>query len=125
MSFIDSEKTDIRRFCGYPAYGGTPSGFQSYRFFQAYGAIEFKLNNLSTAEEAVVRTTYLANLGTLETAIIGAGANLDTEQASVWKHNKNEVSDREGLFKSWRLKLCGFLGVPAGPELVSSNAVVV
>jgi hypothetical protein len=35
MSFQDGEKTDIRRFCGYPAYGGTPAGFQNWRFYQA------------------------------------------------------------------------------------------
>ena len=52
--FLDSEKTDIRRFCGYPAYGATQSGFQSWRFFQAYGLLEFRLNNLSVAEVAVV-----------------------------------------------------------------------
>lgn len=117
MAFTDPEKTDIRRFCGYPAFGGTPSSFQSYRFFQAYGTLEFRLSNLSTAEEAVVRTTYLANLGTLETDIYGARVNLDTDQAAVWTHNKNELSDRVSLFNHWRGQLCGFLGVPYGPEL--------
>ena len=26
MAFADAEKTDIRRFCGYPAYGAANSG---------------------------------------------------------------------------------------------------
>ena len=39
MAFTDEEKTDIRRFCGYPAYGSGASGFQSWRFYQAYGTI--------------------------------------------------------------------------------------
>lgn len=116
MAFTDAEKTDIRRFCGYPAYGAGASGFQSWRFFQAYGTLEFRLNNLATAEEAVVRS-YLTTLGTLEAAIPAAGANLDTDEAAVWKHNKNEVADREGLFASWRRKLCDFLGMPPGPNL--------
>ena len=33
MAFTDAEKTDIRRFCGYPAYGAANSGFQNWRFF--------------------------------------------------------------------------------------------
>lgn len=123
MSFTDAQKTDIRRFTGYPAYGAGASGFQSWRFFQAYGLLEFRLNNLSPAEESVVETTYLANLYTLETAIPGASANLDTDSASVWKHNKNEVADRAKLFTYWRGELCKFLGVPNGPGLSSGASI--
>lgn len=117
MAFTDAEKTDIRRFCGYPAYGAGPSGFQSWRFFQAYGTLEYRLNNLSAAEEAVVRATYLATLSSLESAIPAAAANLDTDEAAVWTHNKDEIADREALFDQWRRRLCGFLGLPAGPAL--------
>ena len=124
MSFTDAQKTDIRRFCGYPAFGGPGStGFQNWRFFQAYGLLEFRMNNLSPAEESVVETTYLANLYTLETAIPGAGANLDTDSASVWKHNKNEVADRTKLFAYWRGELCKFLGVPNGHGLSSGASI--
>lgn len=125
MAFTDAEKTDIRRFCGYPAYGAAGNSNTGYRFTTQYGALEYKLNNLSTPEEAVVRTAYLANLATLETDIFGSRVNLDTAKASVWEHNSREVADREGLFRSWRLKLCGFLGVPGGPELQSSPVLVV
>lgn len=124
-TFTDAEKTDVRRFCGYSAYGASANSNTGYRFTTQYGALEFKLNNLSTAEEAVVRTTYLVNLYTLETAIVGASTNLDTESASVWKHNKNEVSDRIGLFAHWRNELCGFLGVPGGPDLQTGFRMVV
>ncbi len=117
MAFTDAQLTDIRRFCGYPAYGAVATAAESYRFFTAYGALEYKMQNLSTNEQTVVMTIYLANLYTLETAIVGAAANLDTDSASVWKHNKNEVADRENLFASWRLKLCAFMGVPPGPGL--------
>ncbi len=50
MAFTDAEKTDIRRFCGYPAYGAGAAGFQSWRFYQAYGMLEYRMNNLSAAE---------------------------------------------------------------------------
>jgi hypothetical protein len=124
MSFLDSEKTDIRRFCGYPAYGGTPAGFQNWRFYQAYGLLEFRMNNLSAAEEVVVRR-YLTNLNVLETAVPMAGQNLDTDQAAVWTHNRDEVGDRAALFDDWRRRLCAFFGLPHGPGLASTGITIV
>src|SRR5271168_3313452 len=97
----DQQKTDVRRFCGYPAYGATPAGNIGWRFFTAYGLLEYRMNNLSIAEIAVV-TNYLATLTQLEVAVPGASANLDTEQASVWTHNANELSDRLALLDGWR-----------------------
>lgn len=122
--FLDSEKTDIRRFCGYPAYGAGPAGFQSWRFFQAYGLLEYRLNNLAPAEEAVVRN-YLATLSPLESAIPQAAGNLDTEQAAVWTRNAEEVRERQALFDDWRRRLCGFLGVPPGPALATGGVALV
>lgn len=122
MAFTNSEKVDIRRFCGFPAYGVGQAGFQGWRFFQAYGLLEFRLNNMAPEEEAVIRTTYLANLNTLETAIVGTSANLDTAKAAVWEHNPREHADRENLFLSWRRKLCGFLGIPPGPAIAGSGS---
>lgn len=124
MTFLDSEKTDIRRFCGYPAYGGVPAGFENWRFYQAYGLLEYRMNNLSCAEETIVRR-YLANLNALETAIPMAAQNLDTDQAAVWTHNKEEVSDRTALFDDWRRRLCAFFGLPPGPGLASSGITIV
>jgi hypothetical protein len=115
-TFTDAEKADIRRFCGYPAYGTGATGFDGWRFFTQYGELEFRMNNLAPAEYQVTRQ-YLAQLYTLETAIFNAGANLDTDAAAVWVHNKNEVRDRVGLFKKWRRELAGIIGVPAGPAL--------
>lgn len=123
--FTEAEKVDIRRFMGYEAYGAGPSGFQGWRFFQAYGLVEFRLNNLDPTEEAVIRTTYLANLYMLEVAIVKASANLDTDQAGPWKHNRDEVAHRDGLFANWRRKLCSFLGVPPGKGLNTCTDLVV
>jgi len=120
--FSDAEKADIRRFCGYPAYGGTPSGFQSWRYFQVYGLLEFRLDNLAPAEAQTVRY-YISTLYGLESAVLGASGNLDTDQAAVWKHNKDEVRDRAGLLDNWRRRLCGFLGIPPGPDLASGNTI--
>lgn len=116
-AFTDAQKADIRRFCGYPAYGDGTVLFPAPWVNTYYLALEYRLNHMSQSEGAVVANTYLANLYTLETAIPGAGANLDTDQAAVWKHNSREVSDRTALFDQWRRRLCGFLGVPFGPSL--------
>ena len=114
MPFTEAEKTDLRRFCGYPAYGAASSGMQTWRFYQAYGLLEFRMNNLSDSELAVARG-YLATLSDLETAIPTSGANLDTDQAAVWNRNRDEVRDRTRLFDDWCRRLCSFLGIPTGP----------
>ncbi len=116
VSFTDAQKVDIRRFCGYPAYGASITSFNNWRFFQAYGTLEYRLNNLAPAEIAVV-LQYISTLATLEATIPPTSENLDTNSAATWIHNNNEISDRIGLLDGWRRRLCGFLGVSPGPSL--------
>jgi hypothetical protein len=116
----DGEKTDARRFLGYPAHGADVSGSMGWQFYQAYGAMEWRLDNLSSSEEAVLRQ-YLGTLVTLELAIPGAGPGLDTGSAVGWVRNPAEVADRVRLFDDWRRRFAGFLGVPVGPALMSSG----
>jgi hypothetical protein len=116
MAFTTAQAADIRRFCGYPAYGAGPAGFQGWRFFTAYGLLEFRISNLSPDEENVV-ATYLATLGQLEAAVTESGNRLDTAQASVWTRNPAELRERTALFDGWRRRLCAFLGIPPGPAL--------
>ena len=124
MAFSEPEKTDIRRFCGYPAYGSAATGFANWRFFQAYGLLEYRMNNLSSAEEMVVRR-YLGTLLVLEHAVPRSGDNLDTDQASVWTRNRDEPRDRTKLLDDWRHRLCGFFGVPPGPALHDSSKTLI
>lgn len=123
-SFTDAQKADIRRFCGYPAYGTGAAGFNSWRFFQAYGTLEYRMNNLAPAE-IVVTLQYVSTLNTLETAIPQTSENLDTENAAAWTHNAHEMRDRENLFDNWRRRMCGFLGVPPGPALEQAGITLV
>jgi hypothetical protein len=123
-AFTDAQKTDIRRFCGYPAYGEGAAGFNSWRFFQAYGTLEYRMNNLSPAEIAVT-LQYLATLNTLEAAVPPTSENLDTESAAAWTHNADELRDRTALFDGWRRRLCGFLGVAPGPALEPAGITLV
>lgn len=118
--FTDQQKTDIRRFCGYPAYGADAAGNLGWRFFTAYGALEYRMNNLSPAEQ-LVTLGYLATLYQLEQAVPLAGANLDTDSAAGWQHNHNEIADRLRLLDGWRRRLCVFLGVPPGEGLGSTG----
>ncbi len=124
-TFTDAQLVDIRRFCGYPVYGSGAVVFPAPWVMQQYMALEYKLQNINADEANVVINTYLTNLNTLEGAIPAASANLDTESAAVWTHNKNEQRDREHLFDSWRLRLCQFLGVPPGPNFPASSGCMV
>ncbi len=119
----DAEKVDVRRFCGYPAYGASSSGAQSWRYFQSYGQLEFRLANLADAEIIVVRR-YLGTLTALELAVPAISEHLDTDQASMWTRNKDELGDRIRLLDEWRRRLRGFLGIAEGPAL-TRNAVTV
>lgn len=124
MAFTDLEKTDIRRFCGYPAHGTANDSLQTWRFRQSYGLLEFRMNHLSDVEAAVVRR-YLATLTALEQAVPQVGDNLDTDQAAVWTRNRDELRDRTRLFDDWRRRLCGFLGIPPGPAITDSGISLV
>lgn len=117
MPLSDTECTDARRFCGYPAVGkdGTLRG--GAQFYILYGQFEFRLANLSNAEALIVRR-YLGTLTVLEVAIPKSAEHLDTDQASVWTRNRTETADRISLFDDWRRRLCDFLGVPPGPGLI-------
>ena len=124
MGFTDAEKTDIRRFCGYPAYGTANASMQSWRFFQSYGLLEFRMNNLSQSEAVIVRR-YLDTLTSLEDAIPLSSENLDTDQAAIWTRNREEPVDRSRLFDGWRRRLCGFFGVPIGPAIRDASISLV
>ncbi len=115
-SFTDAEKADVRRFCGYPAYGADGANSGVFVFFDRYRTMEYRLNNSRPEERQVIRL-QLATLYAQEAALWVSSDNLDTDQAAVWKHNKNEVRDRTGLFNQTRRDLARFFGIPPGPAL--------
>jgi hypothetical protein len=125
MSLTSAQMVDVRRFMGYQAVGTTmPITAQQDLVYGFFGMVQMslytRLTTLTSDEEVVLINTYLVNLNTLETAIVGTSANLDTDQAAVWFHNKRERQDREALFDSWRRRLCGFIGFGPGPDLGGS-----
>ena len=119
----EGERTDARRYLGYAAHGAGPAGNMGWQFYQAAGAVEFRLANLSSSEEVVLRR-YLGTLAVLEAAIPGAGAGLDTGSAAGWVRNPAEIAERTRLFDDWRRRFCAFLGVPNGPGLLGAASSV-
>ncbi|QDH16789.1 hypothetical protein [Swingsia samuiensis] len=118
----ESEKVDIRRFCGYPVIGSCDTSQGSWRFFQQEGTLEWRMNHLSSSERQQVRG-YIAQLEAMELALAHSSDNLDTERAASWFHNQNEVSDRLQLFWIWRKRFCTFLGVSGGSELQMAQEI--
>ena len=117
----DSDKVDIRRYAGYPMYGGQPVQAFGYRFFTQYGTLEFRMNNALPEEYSVVQA-MLTRLRGLEADLFGSSANLDTASAGPWVHNAKEVADRMGLYALHRRELCNFFGVPPGPSFQGGNS---
>lgn len=128
MALNPAQVVDVRRFMGYSVSGNpTALPYREPVYSTASLAalsLDYRLANLSAAEEKVVTEKYLPNLCAREQEIQGAASNLDTDQAAVWTHNKNEVTDRINLFNYLRRELCTFLGFAPGPLLATGNRVM-
>jgi hypothetical protein len=125
VALTDAQMTDVRRYAGYPLAGTTMTITDDQdvvymQFGMVTMSLHRRLTSLSTNEETVLGT-YLTTLAGLETAVAGAGANLDTDQAAVWKRNRSEVGDRAALFDQWRFRMCAYLGLPPGPGLAGGG----
>jgi hypothetical protein len=125
----NQQLSDVRRYAGYPMLGDSIA--DSSRDF-AYGwvspgtwqTLQHRLTSLRPEEE-VTLLSYLSKISTLEVAVTDSSDNLDTDQAAVWYHNKNEVSDRMKLYNLWRREMCGFIGIPPGPALGVGGSQIV
>jgi hypothetical protein len=116
----DAEKALVRGYCGYQSYGNGASGFLPWQFSPQYLTLEFQMNNRRPEEYQEIRGR-VTEIQILDQAIPGAGANLDTDAASVWTHNKNEVSERAALMRMRCLKLCQILAIDPGEGLAASG----
>lgn len=128
MALTAQQMADTRRFMGYSVAGTTQTiGPQYDIVYGSFGMVTMslytRLTTLSTEEESILINTYLINLAALEVAILGVSANLDTDRAAVWTHNKNEQADRDRLFESWRRRMCAFIGFPPGKGIGSGASV--
>jgi hypothetical protein len=128
MSLTAQQIVDVRTYMGYSVSGDTTSfPFREYVYSDVslMGlSIEYRLEHLSAEEENRVTTFYLPNLAAREQEIQCAAANLSTDVAGPWKHNKQEIRDRRELFDELRYDLCDFLGFAPGEALRRSNRLV-
>jgi hypothetical protein len=118
----DAQKSDVRRFAGYPMLADTVANDNTdfaygYVSSGVWQTLEHRLTHMRPEEENTLISVYLANLTQLESAVPGAGDNLDTDVAAVWTRNTREVQDRAALFDDWRRRMCGFIGISPGPWL--------
>ena len=120
----DAQTVDVRRFCGYPAFGSGADGNAGWRFYQAYGALEYRMINLSVDEVTIV-ANMLVTLNGFEASLAGSISDLDTDAAGSWTRNRDEVKDREAMLALWSRRLCAFLGVPAGPAMIMNGLQLV
>ena len=118
--FTAAEVTDIRRFCGFPAFASFGYLFGASGMYE----VDLQIQNMSDQEQTVVRNIYLAVLPGLESAVLTAGTNMGTDVAAVWTRNRTEAADRRALFNAKRRELCEFIGVSPGPGLRGGGQVV-
>ena len=121
-NLTDTQKAHLRRAMGYPAYGNGNDGAQSWRFFQVYGLMEYRLANMSQAEGAIVVDTYLANFIQAEQDIPAALQNLAFDQIAVLTRNKTQAAETVATMAFWGQRMCDFFGIPPGQGLASVSS---
>lgn len=129
MALTEAQMTDVRRYMGYQLAGTSmPITDDNDIVYGQFGmvtmSLQKRLTSLTASEEQVLTSIYLAQLNQLETDIFGARENLDTDEAAVWKHNKQEVYDRSGLYNRVRKEMCSFIGFGPGPGLLGGGNTV-
>jgi len=130
MALTAQQKADVRRYAGYPLLADSQADDSrdfAYSWVSpgVWNTLSHRLDNLRPEEESILVNSYLTNLAQLETAIVDSYEDLDTEQAAVWKRNKNQVADRASLYDQWRRRMCWFIGIKPGPGLQGTSARLV
>ena len=112
MALTAVQRVQTRRYAGYGISPATPD------------ALDTVLATLTEEQEAVVATTFLPSLVTLEAGLLGAAETIDTAKAAVWERKAQELAERSMLYRGQRLALCRFLGVAPGPAMADPVMVV-
>jgi hypothetical protein len=110
-ALLDADKTDCRRYMGFPIFGNQLSPGFGYRYDQQYLIVEYRMDNLSDDEYTQITINYLPNLRILEQDIFTVRNNSDTSQAAVWYRNKLELAERVQNYNWWRQQLGQFFGI--------------
>lgn len=118
MSFTEQEKVDLRRHCGYAAYGNNNVQNMGWRYFLRTGQFEFIIQQLTSTEENTIRTEYLARCNQLFDDIYNVRDTAVVDKAAVFHRNPNELKERKNIYYWHCEMLCKFLMGPIyGPSL--------
>lgn len=134
MALTAQQIVDVRRYTGYSVTGD--SIYNAYREL-VYSDVSYmgialddptgvggRLAHLSNEELNTLQNYYLPTLAAREADIQTATANLDTDKAAIWTHNKSEIAERRDVFTQLRIELCHWLGFSPGPNIQASNRLV-
>lgn len=119
----EAEKVTVLRRCGYPAYGWLNTFDPFALYFPSFSQARIPTPLMDDRMAAVLTEVRakLAELDLLDAAIVESGDNLDTAEASTWRHNPNEVADRTALMRSRCRELCILMGVEPGPGMTGGG----
>lgn len=120
--FNETDLRDIRRYCGYQALTNNPGHVLANIILNGPGILEHRITSLTETEGEWV-TAQLVILRKLEADLVDANDNLDTNKIAVIDRNPTELIEREAFISRQRHKLCNFLGVQPGPDLLQAAPV--
>lgn len=118
----DRQKQAIRRLCGYSTSVREINSFDAWRFYQSSGTLDYRISVLVPVEIKVV-IQYIETLLVLEANLPQDNMGDVIVDTTTWRPDIDEVRSKHSMFDDWRRRLCGFLGVPAGPKLLSPGAI--
>ena len=109
------ERVQIRRLLGYSVIGTVSATggamFDSWRFMQAPGVLEYRLTNIAPNECAMVRM-FTATWLYLDNLRLAANDGLDVGTAAIYIRNKQEMTERTLQMDLIRQELASVLAVP-------------
>lgn len=114
------ELISLRTFMGY----GQP--LADVALSDAQTLMEARLEEMSSDYADAVRTSFLGPLTLHRAALLASHEAMGVASAGkgAFERNANELSERMSLMNTLQLGLCSFVGVPAGPALLSAPSFV-
>jgi hypothetical protein len=120
----DDERTWIRHFCGYPPAGTDANDYSSWRFFQTWGLLEYRMQTLAPTEIQKVRY-YLSLLYVLDPQISSMSGTIGVATAGPFERNANEMGERRRQIRDYAKRLLRSIGVPPGPLFEDGGGQIV
>lgn len=120
-TLTEEQKMLVRHYCGYTNWGKEPNAGMGWRAWQSNAYLENKMNALTDVECLRVTDYYIPNCQAAEQNIFAVRELLLVSKAAVFTRNPLQLKENIQFFKWYRLELCRFLGIGAGPFLGGSS----